>query len=427
MEVREPIYTFEIARRSVGRAALHLGIDSMSEGALDVMADILLNYLNRVGRTLSHLVESSGRTSAHVNILDALQACELVASPAVERLHIRDTSTEEDLLFGGQTTTNNNNHTTNRAQLSSDWQGLAVFLFGPKWLQEKEEDDSSPEGERRQGNGVGGGKVGPSVNFGEEADAKTKTMGWDAPYLDEVLPFPQASEKCANPHPLPPYVGLSLHRANEDEEHHRGEEADSDEEELDHYPDKIFTGSWGNFLKRKADSLEENQAEDVTMTDADDVATKQPPNKMVKIAEHGTGKTAEEDTLKSEYDKREEAKARLHVPPFYPDPPAMKVAQSKKGRTVVDAPPLQRVEREQQEGSRSVRSSLVQLGSYWGTGWDDPNNSKVTPDKSLAVPLGRSDAAEQTPTSALVVPLGRASGSRVSRILEGSMDAAAVQ
>lgn len=414
MEVREPIYTFEIARRSVGRAALHLGIDSMSEGALDVMADILLNYLNRVGRTLSHLVESSGRTSAHVNILDALQACELVASPAVERLHIRDTSSEEDLFPGGATTA--------RAHLSSDWQGLAAFLFGPKWLQEKEEDDESPSTVRQQGSG--GGKVGPSAT---EDAPKAKTLGWDAPYLDEVAPFPQASEKCANPHPLPPYVGLSLHRADEDEEH-QNEETDSDEEELDHIPDKVFTGSWGSISKRKADSLDENQSEDVTMTDADDAA-KPPPKKKVKIADGKavSASNAEDQTPKTEDDKREDAKAKIQIPSFYPAPPVMKTAPSKKGRTIVDIPTVPRVEREEKEGSRSVRSSLVQLGNYWGSGWDDPSASKASTDASLAVPLGRSDGGEQAPTSSLVVPLGRASGSRVSRILEGSMDAAAMQ
>lgn len=452
MEVREPIYTFEIARRSVGRAALHLGIDSMSEGAMDVLADILLNYLNRVGRTLSHLVESSGRTSAHVNILDALQACELVASPAVERLHIRDSSSDDDLLFGTAAGGAGGAASMARAHLSSDWQGLAAFLFGPKWLQETEDEDEASSlsltARGQQGNnnnmnggggGAAGGKVGPSAT-GEDTAKTKKKVGWDAPYLDEVLPFPQASEKCANPHPLPPYVGLSLHRADQDEEHYKADEVDSDEEEsLDHIPDKVFTGSWGSISKRKADSLDEinSSTEDVTMTDADDnTASKPPPKKKVKISTSdsaavaaATAAAVEEDAAqKTEDDKREEMKSKLHVPSFYPAPPIMKVATAKKGRTIVDTPTVPRVlEREEQEGSRSVRSSLVQLGSYWGSGWDDPSNSKLSDKASLAVPLGRSDVGEQAPSSALVVPLGRASGSRVSRILEGSMDAAAMQ
>lgn len=413
MEVREPIYTFEIARRSVGRAAFHLGIDSMSESALDVMADILLNYLNRVGRTLSHLVEASGRTSAHVNILDALQACEMVASPAVERLHIRDKSSEDDLFATAAAS-------TSRAHLSSDWRGLAAFLFGPKWLEEKDEDDEGSTSAPRQANGAGG-KVGPSATD-DLSQSKSKTLGWDAPYLDEVLPFPNASEKCANPHPLPPYVGLSLHR-QVDADDDNGEE-DADEEALDQIPDNVFTSSWGSIVKRKADSLADGKAaatEDVEMTEATDT----PPKKKVKIDDGSAKKADEERENRPEEGEREEYKAKIYVPPFYPAPPVMKSATSQVGRKVVDIPPAPRIEGKE-EGSKSVRASLVQLGSYWGSGWDDPN-SKRGAVKPLAVPLGRSDTGEQPGTSELVVPLKSASGSRVSRILEGSLDASAMQ
>ena len=413
MEVREPIYSFEIARRSVGRAAFHLGIDSMSEGALDVLADILLNYLNRIGRTLSHLVEASGRTSAHANILDALQACELVASPAVERLHLRD----DDDLFATAAAS------TTKTSLSSDWQGLAAFLFGPKWLEEKEEDDEAPTSERRQENGAGG-KVGPSATD-DPSQSKTKKAGWDAPYLDEVLPFPEASEKCANPHPLPPYVGLSLHRAVDQDDDK--DEVDADDEQLDQIPDKAFASSWGSILKRKADSVADNESsstEDVTMADADG-ATDAQPKKKVKIDDSKATTAQDEGDQRAEDDKRAEAKTQLYVPPFYPPPPVIKTAASQEGRRVVDIPPAPRIEREE-AGSRTVRSSLVQLGSYWGSGWDDPSNNNKT-DKNLAVPLGRSDPSEQQGTTSLVVPVRSASGSRVSRILEGSLDASAMQ
>ena len=96
--IKDPMYSFEIARRAVGRAALHLGIDSMTEQALDVMADVLLQYLARTGRALSHLAESSRRTSAHVNVLDAFQATQLVTSSAVGRLHLENEEEEEAML-----------------------------------------------------------------------------------------------------------------------------------------------------------------------------------------------------------------------------------------------------------------------------------------------------------------------------------------
>ena len=150
MEVRDSIYSFEIARRAVGRAAVHLGIDSMSEAALDVLADVLLNYLDRVGRTLSHLVEASGRTSAHANVLDALLACELEASSAVKRLHLRDDNGDDVFAGTGAMAAASGGASVSAAtasrdsnQLSSDWKGLASFLFGPKWIEEKTEEDEA--------------------------------------------------------------------------------------------------------------------------------------------------------------------------------------------------------------------------------------------------------------------------------------------
>jgi hypothetical protein len=390
----------------------------MSESALDVMADVLLNYLNRVGRTLAHLVEASGRTSAHVNILDALRACELVASPAVERLHIRDVDNDDEGLFAGTATA--------RTNLSSDWQGLAAFLFGPKWMEDSQSgDDDSESKAEQQGNGAGG-KVGPSATD-ELVQSKPKKLGWDAPYLDEVQPFPIASEKCANPHPLPPYVGLSLHRAH-DEVDPQNDEANTGDDELDQIPDSVFISSWGSIQKRKADSLEEKQAattasEDVTMTDAE--TPEGPRPKKVKISDAKASEENENETKDNE--KQAERKTKLRIPSFYPAPPIIKSSTSLQGRTIVDTLPATREERGE-EGSRAVRSSLVHLGSYWGSGWDDPNNSKNSAAAtSMAVPLGRSDPGEQPLSTTLVVPLGRASGSRVSRILEGSMDAAAMQ
>mmetsp|Transcript_76354 Transcript_76354/g.154977 ORF Transcript_76354/g.154977 Transcript_76354/m.154977 type:complete len:97 (+) Transcript_76354:1-291(+) len=91
--------------------------------------------------------------------------------------------------------------------------------------------------------------------------------------------------------------------------------------------------------------------------------------------------------------------------------------------------------------SRGVRSSLVKLGSgtsntiYWGSGWENNNNNNKQ--SSLAVPMGRKaglsgsaplgPGGRTAPPDDPIVPLNRASGSRVSRVLEGSMDAAAMQ
>lgn len=43
-------YCTEIARRSVARAALHLGIQGMEGEALDVLGSVLLGYMEMVSR-----------------------------------------------------------------------------------------------------------------------------------------------------------------------------------------------------------------------------------------------------------------------------------------------------------------------------------------------------------------------------------------
>jgi len=64
--------------------------------------------------------------------------------------------------------------------------------------------------------------------------------------------------------------------------------------------------------------------------------------------------------------------------------------------------------------SSSVRSALVELGKQhlWGSGWD------------TTLPLVKPGESSSTATEVnpQIVPLIKASGSRVSRILEGSMD-----
>jgi hypothetical protein len=83
---------------------------------------------------------------------------------------------------------------------------------------------------------------------------------------------------------------------------------------------------------------------------------------------------------------------------------------------------------------RPVRSALVKASQttsttvHWGSSWADVDETGTN--DALVVPLGRplpagsGSASTETNTAATasIVPLNRASGSRVSRILEGSMD-----
>ena len=558
--VKDEIYSFEIARRVVGRAALHLGIDSMTEQALDVMADVLLQYLTRTGQALSHLVESSRRTSAHVNVLDTFQACQLVTSPAVGRLHLQEPEEEEEEILSPtnnnnnnstsadgtslSTSTNNGNSNTANGNTSSSsanpsngssmkssqksssysvtgWQGLAEFVFGPKWLEEKDEEDLiaplimsatniDENGEGRPlSSGGAGGKALPSAleDVREDTDGigvggdnlnqygrkrNRQRGGWDAPYPDGVPTFPRASATCANPHALPAKVtgGIDTTSGGESTAYRKvdidAEEAAEEEHEamneLEGMSDDVFApspttpmattvgSSWGSINGNNKRTLDRHD----TANDDEDNDDDMPPTKKVKLEDGkaASNKKGDNDTNSA---KKKEAATKttsgddeketyveddaisdkfLYVPSFYPRPPSTKVVVDER-RTVVDDQQQrllqqQRQQQQQQQeqqvstnnndpptsiadidSSLGVRSSLVRMGqnSYWGSGWEQAS--------TMAVPMGRrtNDGSGNTnvPGGATaiaevpIIPMNRASGSRVSRILEGSMDAAAMQ
>jgi hypothetical protein len=534
MEVKDQIYSFEIARRSVGRAALHLGIQTITESTLDVLADVLLQYLARTGKAMAHLVESSGRTSSHVNVLDALQACQAVASPAVQRLHLApDVEDPQQMMLMGASSSaaaavaKSGSGTTGAAasaaaaaaaasgnpggsgnsmgkstgglrsmggtaggsaaafgqDSSTDWKGLAAFCFGPKWLEEKDESDmperdnaammeidggSNENGEN--GEAVarpGGGKVGPSATVGGTGNGESDrdgrlsskhggNKGWDAPYLDDVKAYPRASKTCANPHALPARVRHSLHFRKTDID---AEEAEEEEEaaqaDLDGMPDDIFVSpaagieadqsndpSWGSMNKRKLNKDDEN--------DNDNIA---PPTKRVRLNDSSAARRTSvgPDTTADQADNDEDVGMPTdfaYIPSFYPLPPSEKKVID-LGRTVVDLREEQQkllLQQQQSinpvassstvdvvgpEQSQDVRSSLVHLGQfYWGSGWDATTSGSAGTDKEVVVPMGRppmvGEGAIARPEEP-IAPMSRASQSRVSRILEGSMDAAPMQ
>lgn len=537
--VNDKIYSFEIARRVVGRAALHLGIDSMTEQSLDVMADVLLQYLSRTGQALSHLVESSRRTSAHVNVLDAFQACQLVTSPAVGRLHLQEPEEEEEMLSastnpssernngtseGTSSTTSTNgiaSSSTNAGNVSiqssensslysvTGWKGLAAFSFGPKWLEEKDEDildpsmmsaniDENGEG-RPLSSGGAGGKVFPSsladvrednsdVGGGDNLSQYGRTRnrrrgGWDAPYPDDIPTFPRASATCANPHALPAKLiggdssggGSVAYRKVDVDAEEAAEEEHEAMHELEGMSDDVFASppvtliattvgsSWGSINgnnKRKLDRQDTSNNEDddnnlpatkkLKLDDGNKVANNNSTKKKKALAKATIGD--DENRTNIENNPSAMSDEFLYIPSFYPRPPSTKVLLDER-RTVVDDQQQrilqqQRQQQQQQEqqvstskdlpisladqdSSQGVRSSLVRMdqNNYWGSGWDQTS--------TLAVPMGRrmnavggntnlsggATAAAEVP----IIPLNRASGSTVSRILEGSMDAAAMQ
>jgi len=123
----EAHYQTLITERSIARAALHLGIETLTEDSISVLSDALTHYIERIGGVLGCNVENGGRSSDHVNVLDALRAVE-----------------DCGLRHGGGgmdgTGMNGNGRSTAMAGNTSGginigngegWLGLANFLYGP--------------------------------------------------------------------------------------------------------------------------------------------------------------------------------------------------------------------------------------------------------------------------------------------------------
>lgn len=374
---RDEVYCSLVARRAVARAALHLGIADMTAEALDVLGDVLLEYISRIGRTISHSVEASGRSSAHVNVLDALRATELCTTNAVMHVHtpLRDESNDRNEIK------------------DTTWKGLATFLFGPDWYM----DASSREG-GNTAESAGGGKVGPS--------AKARA-GWNAPYPEEIPPFPVVQDPAliANPHSLDREKALEqLHSiviekpdADENDSEDKGVNAPAtDTQEI---PDSAFqVECWGTLT-------DENGTKRKKVSEAEEDTDEHPSKKLKTEYRSDMARIHENSTS--------EAKSALYLPSYYPPMPR---AETNYRTVVVDAKPIESNQVSAKLDPFLVRSSLVQLDQeqrpqYWGTIQSGP-----------VVKAGWTEKEQAGQVQPQIVPLGRASGSRVSRILEGSME-----
>lgn len=383
---RDDLFTHEIAKRAVARAALALNVPVMTSEGWNVLADALCQYVSRIGQTMSHSVEASGRSSAHCNVWDAIQAIELCTSPAVARVHL-DGSADETTRNGSSSSTN-----------PQSWKSLASFMFGPKWIQSSSSSRSRSSSES--------GKVGPSASF--------STGGWNAPFPEEVDRFPVASQpdRIANPHTLSDEAWKSLHGSG------KSEQAGSFVHE---HGNEIPTELWGLLSNgKRKDKKKDNESSQKRQREEEGEGSLR---KRVKLSETNDI-DAQARELAASFNTAVDSEEETTLPAFYPPFPRQ---TSQAAKLILDDTNMT-VESAVEGGTTTaeVRSALLQLddqvdevaatrtlgGGHWGTTM-----------KALKVPPGAPADAASTPA---IVPLGRASVSRVSRILEGSMDASSV-
>lgn len=256
----DDIYCHLIARRAVVRAALYLGIDCMSQEALDTLSGVLLEYLARIGTTLAMSVEASGRSSAHCNAVDALRVVELLTPPCCPITVNVNSGTSltgtgpplsaEEGAAAVSDGYHNNNHQPDEDECNhqyhpescTTWKDLASFCFGPRWRElsstrshtRQPQSNSTLEGSdtrrtstMKNGYVANGGREKPDSNNAMNGRGKqagigadtfsidgvgvmqsgqqtyTSGFGWNAPYPDEIPAFPICRATIANPHSLP--------------------------------------------------------------------------------------------------------------------------------------------------------------------------------------------------------------------------------
>jgi Bromodomain associated len=378
------LYAHGIARRAVARAALHFGIDGMTCETLDTLSSCLLAYLERLGGAMAHTAEAAGRTSAHCQVLDALAAVELCTPPAKGTSMVAAGGTQETLEL-----TNGETHHDGALSGTPSWKDLAAFCFGPQWHQ-----SSSLSG-----------------TFLVDG-AESSSGGWNAPYPEEVPHFPRVGKQTANPHP---FAEPKLHRPNVTV-------ADASEAavmEDDDIPDAVFRDAavgWGAFSDANATAQSGDKRSLEAAPDENE-----PAAKKLKLLD---GTSAPEGTDWAEA-----------LPTFYPPfpthhPDDTRVLLTEAAAHIVASPRhtwnAQPAATDPAADARpptrlQVRSALLGRRTDGGDAtnappsfWGDLSSS------DRVVPVGR--PAVDATTAPSIVPIGRASGSRVSRILEGSME-----
>jgi len=168
----------------------------METSAFDVLGSVLLGYLESVGEEVATNVEESGRSSAHVNAYDVLNAVEGCTAVAATQLRLSSgggAQQQQQPLPGSAVlpTQQQLQQPLPLPQLDQGqmieatsgrgWEGLASFLFGSNWYSIPLEGEDTPKEDKDDKssstpttptimNGTtmnGSGKGGPSTNTGK--------------------------------------------------------------------------------------------------------------------------------------------------------------------------------------------------------------------------------------------------------------------
>lgn len=306
----DELYTQQLTQRSIARAALHLGIQDMNVETFTVLQDALTQYLERVCNVLASNVEHSGRSSMHVNTLDAIRSI-------------------EDCIPEG------------------DWKGLERFLSG---------------------------------------DADGTDEGWNAPLdgHDGLMEYPV--------------------KANDDLVH------------------------GGKYAKIEGDDATKRalvpavvggEANDVTSTMKGIAADQNVMSSTLKRKRDGEDTKDTEKTTKEQSSEVKLHSSASYVPNFLPPfPPKNTFTHSSYTSKPTKIP----------FHAETIRSSLVQMGHYWGSMTADSSTDKM---KKIVIQVPTGTKSE-VPADGVhdknvrriedsIKPIARASTARVAKILEGSM------
>lgn len=428
-----------------------------------------------MGNTISHNVEMSGRPSSHVNILDALDAVDLVMQSHLSTSFVTAMATTADTDgsatykeqlnnnitaagFGSNPITSMGRGVASFNKIVTPWESLAEFAFGPNWYIEgkkREEQNqknlaSADESDSKQSKSFADGllskntdttaPVTVSATENETAEKVNETKNipgtehpqqyWYAPYVD-VVPYYPIMQKVKRVGSIP--VNL------------RNESLQQQQQQLEFPSSRDKMEEQARVAEARINSA---------LRSIPDTKYWGVPSSISEINMNGEKEQEDEkmgdDTtaLKKADSAQQYARDSSKIYPFFlpPLPPAytykfsssslkgMQPAEDNFSSRLTDSSVGNAILSQDEEllKDSSVRSSLVKFGDddggvdddyYWGGG---KKRRKIV-DDTLVVPKGLSIGGTSATTTSSSAPtpqlLIRPSSNRANRILEGSMDA----